>query len=63
MRVTFNGKFSFILTYIFHFITIDWIWKQLEIVTLGKVNGNDADSILLILLCLYITWIAEKGTK
>ncbi len=61
MRVTINNKFSFILTYIFHFVAIDWVWKELEIATLGKVNGNDADSILLILLCLYITWILNRG--
>ncbi|HFR3019320.1 helix-turn-helix domain-containing protein [Streptococcus pyogenes] len=50
---------NYFLTFILHFIVIDWIWKALEIAFLGKINGNDADSILLILLCLYITWTLE----
>ncbi|PZO95408.1 MAG: hypothetical protein DI617_03855 [Streptococcus pyogenes] len=59
MKIKINGKFNAFLTFMLHFIVIDWIWKALEIAFLGKINGNDADSILLILLCLYITWTFE----
>ena len=40
-----------------HLIVIDWIWKVLEINFLGKENGNTPDSILLVMICGYITWI------
>lgn len=63
MKVTINNKFSIVLTYLAHFIAIDWIWKELEISILGKVNGNDADSVLLILLCAYITFLVGGGSK
>lgn len=59
MRIMINGKFQALLTFMIHFIMIDWIWKFLEITIIGKENGNLPDSILLVLLCLYITWILE----
>ncbi len=61
MRVKINGKYQPFLTYIVHFIGIDWIWKVLEINFLGKENGNVPDSILLVLICLYITWILGEN--
>lgn len=57
MRITIDGEFQAFLTFMLHFIIIEWIWKMLEINIDGKENGNIPDSILLVLLCLYITWI------
>ncbi|CYZ52344.1 hypothetical protein PCO09_00475 [Streptococcus suis] len=57
MRVIINGEHYLTLTFFLHLIVIDWIWKVLEINFLGKENGNTPDSILLVLICGYITWI------
>jgi hypothetical protein len=58
-----NGEFQAFLTFMLHLIVIDWIWKLLEINIAGKENGNLPDSILLVLLCLYITWILRYENK
>lgn len=63
MRIMINGEFQAVLTFMLHLIVIDWIWKLLEINIAGKENGNLPDSILLVLLCLYITWIFEIGEQ
>ena len=60
MKVRFNGKYNFFLTQIIHFIVLDYIWKILEIIILGGVRGNWADSIMLALICAYITWILDE---
>ncbi|KAA9317824.1 hypothetical protein F6H96_02015 [Streptococcus anginosus] len=63
MRILVNGVFQLLLTFLFHFVVIDWIWKLLEINILGKEKGNLPDSILLVLLCLYITWILKPENR
>lgn len=57
MRVIINGEHYLTFTFLLHLIVIDWIWKVLEINFLGKENGNTPDSILLVMICGYITWI------
>ena len=60
MKVKFNGKYNFFLTYFSHFIVLDFLWKVLEIIILGGVRGSFADSIMLALICVYIAWILDK---
>lgn len=48
------------LTQFVHFIVLDYLWKILEIIILGGVRGNLADSIMLALICVYIAWILDK---
>lgn len=60
MKVLFNGKYNFFLTQFVHFIVLDYLWKVLEIIILGGVRGNLADSIMLALICVYIAWILDK---
>ncbi|MBY5032486.1 hypothetical protein [Streptococcus suis] len=61
MRVIINGEHYLTFTFFLNLIVIDWIWKVLEINFLGKengnTNGNTPDSILLVMICGYITWI------
>ena len=46
MRIMINGEFQAFLTFMLHFIIIDWIWKMLEINIDGKENGErEADFI------------------
>ena len=63
MKVRINGKYNFFLTYFLHFIVLDSLWKILEIIILGGVRGNLADSIILALICSYIAWILDKENK
>ncbi len=60
MKVRFNGKYNFFLTQFVHFIVLDYLWKILEIIILGRVRGNFPDSIILALICIYIAWILDK---
>lgn len=60
MKFRFNGKYNLFLTQIVHFILLDYLWKILEIIILGGVRGNLADSIMLALICVYIAWILDK---
>lgn len=60
MKVKFNGKYNFFLTYFTHFIILDLLWNILEIVILGGMRGNLADSIILALICNYIAWILDE---
>lgn len=63
MKVRFNGKYNFFLTYFAHFIVLDFLWKVLEIIILGGVRGSLVDSIILALICNYIAWILDKENK
>lgn len=60
MKVRINGKYNFFLTQFVHFIVLDYLWKVLEIVILGEVRGNLANSIILALICVYIAWILDE---
>ena len=60
MKFRFNGKYNFFLTQLVHFIILDYLWKILEIIILGGVRGNLADSIMLALICVYIALILDK---
>lgn len=60
MKVKFNGKYNFFLTYFAHFIVLDLLWRILEIVILGEVRGSLPDSIILALICNYIAWILDE---
>ena len=57
MRVILFGEYQPVLTFFLHLIIIDWIWKFLEVNYLGETNGNIPDSIILIFVCGYITWL------
>ena len=60
MKVKFNGKYNFFLTYFAHFIILDLLWRILEIIILGEVRGSWPDSIILTLICNYIAWILDE---
>lgn len=60
MKVKFNGKYNFLLTYFAHFIVLDLLWRILEIVILGEVRGSLPDSIILAFICNYIAWILDE---
>lgn len=56
MRVVINGDYQPILTFLIHLAVIDWLWKILEINLDGEIQGKWSDSVILILVCAYITW-------
>ena len=60
MKVKFNGKYNFFLTYFAHFIILDLLWRILKIIILGEARGSWADSIILALICNYIAWILDE---
>lgn len=63
MRVNFDGKYSYLLTYFTHYVVFDFIWKILEIIILGKIKESLSDGIILSLICIYIAWILGKKVE
>ena len=61
MRILFNGKFSFLLTFIFHWIILDFIWTQLETILYGHTVPSVEDSIINIIVVTYVTYVASIG--
>lgn len=60
MRVVISGVYQPALTFLIHLIIIDWIWKLLEINTIGRTDESWADTSICVLICLYITWILKN---
>ena len=56
MKIQFNGKYSRLLTFLYNFIVLDWLWKNLELVIYGVLKPSEVDSIMLIVFCLIITF-------
>ena len=60
MRVLFNKKFSFILTFALHFVILDFIWTELENSIYVHTMPSLEDSLIQILVVLYVTCILGK---
>lgn len=56
MRIQFNGKYSRTLTFMYNFIVLDWLWKNLELVIYGMLKPSEIDFIMLVIFCLIITF-------
>ena len=57
MKVLFNKRFSFILTFALHFVILDFIWTEIENAIYGHTMPSQEDSMILILIVLYVTLI------
>ena len=56
MRIQFNGKYSRTLTFLYNFIVLDWLWKNLELLFYSQLKPSGVDSIMLIVFCLIVTF-------
>lgn len=56
MRIRFNGKYRRALTFLYNFIVLDWLWKNLELLIYGQLKPSEVDTIMLIVFCLIITF-------
>ena len=56
MRIQFNGIYSRLLTFLYNFIVLDWLWKNLELAIYGVLKPSEVDSIMLIIFCLIYTF-------
>lgn len=56
MRIKFNGNYSRLLTFLYNFIVLDWLWKNLELAIYGVLKPSEVDSIMLIIFCLIYTF-------
>ena len=66
MKVFFNKRFSFILTFALHYVILDFIWTEMENAIYGHTMPSTEDSMILILVVLYVTLILrseENDTK
>ena len=60
MKVLFNKRFSFILTFALHFVILDFIWTEMENAIYGHTMPSQEDSMILILVVLYVTLILGR---
>ena len=63
MKVLFNKRFSFILTFALHFVILDFIWTEMENAIYGHTMPSQEDSMILILVVLYVTLILGREEK
>lgn len=63
MKARFNGRYSYSLTYLIHYVVFDFIWKILETIALVEVKDSLSKYIILSVICLYITWILDDEVK
>ena len=63
MKVLLNNKFSFFLTFTLHFVVLDFIWTELENTIYGHTMPSVEDSLIQILVVLYVTYILKKETE
>ena len=63
MKVFFNRRFSFILTFNLHFVILDFIWTEMENAIYGHTMPSTEDSMILILIVLYVTFILWREEK
>ena len=63
MKVLFNKRFSFILTFALHFVILDFIWTEMENAIYGHTMPSTEDSMILILFVLYVTLILWREEK
>ena len=63
MKVFFNRRFSFILTFNLHFVILDFIWTEMENAIYGHTMPSTEDSMILILFVLYVTLILWREEK
>ena len=57
MKVLYNKRFSFILTFNLHFVILDFIWTEMENAIYGHTMPITEDSMIMILFVLYVTLI------
>ena len=57
MKVLYNKRFSFILTFALHYVILDFIWTEMENAIYGHTMPSTEDSMILILVVLYVTLI------
>ena len=60
MKVFFNKRFSFILTFALHYVILDFIWTEMENAIYGHTMPSLEDSMILILVVLYVTLILGR---
>ena len=63
MKVLYNKRFSFILTFALHFVILDFIWTEMENAIYGHTMPSTEDSMILILIVLYVTFILWREEK
>ena len=63
MKVFFNKRFSFILTFALHYVILDFIWTEMENAIYGHTMPSTEDSMILILFVLYVTFILWREEK
>lgn len=63
MKWFFNGKFSYLLTFYFHWTFLDCIWTMLELGLYGQTKPSGEDSIIELLIVTYITFILGYKSK
>ena len=56
MKIRFNDKYSRTLTFLYNFIVLDWLWKNLELAIYGMLKPSEVDTIMLIVFCLIVTF-------
>lgn len=49
------------VVYSFHIVVLTLFWRALEFIILGKLNPNEIDSIITIVVCLYTTYLEIEG--
>ena len=49
MKVLYNKRFSFILTFALHYVILDFIWTEMENAIYGHTMPSTEDSMILIL--------------
>ncbi len=63
MKILFNGKFSYILTFAFHWLILSFVWTELENSFYSHTVPSPEDSIIQILAVSYITYILGKDNS
>lgn len=56
MKIKFNDSYNRSLTFLYNFIVLDWLWKNLELMIYGQLKPSGVDSIMLIVFCLIFTF-------
>lgn len=62
MKIFLNGKFSYSLTFLYHWIILSFIWTGLENIFYGHTVPSSEDSIIQTILVSYITYILGKDS-
>ena len=63
MKVLYNKRFSFILTFALNYVILDFIWTEMENAIYEHTMPSTEDSMILILVVLYVTLILWREEK